>query len=93
MCVFVQCLANVNIINGVFEGYGKGQETPTITFYMIKAKINRYLEAGLLWSFLFNIMDVCSNEVCGMSKTKFEYINYGGNAITLFRNSRSKGYE
>jgi hypothetical protein len=43
----------------VLEGYGKGQEAPTITFYMIKAKINRYLQAGLLWSFLFNIVDVC----------------------------------
>jgi hypothetical protein len=43
----------------MLEGYGKGQETPTITFYMIKARINRYLQARLLWSFLFNIVDVC----------------------------------
>jgi hypothetical protein len=36
MCVFVQCLADVNIgllINGVLERYGKGQEAPTTTFY------------------------------------------------------------
>jgi len=59
MCVFVQCLTNVSIISGMLEGYGKGQETPTITFYMIKARINRYLQARLLWSFLFNIVDVC----------------------------------
>jgi hypothetical protein len=35
MCVFVQCLVDVNIgffINDVLEGYGKGQEAPTITF-------------------------------------------------------------
>jgi hypothetical protein len=45
MCVFVQCLANVSIISGMLDGYGKGQEAPTITFYMIKARINRYLQA------------------------------------------------
>jgi hypothetical protein len=36
MCVFVQCLADVNVglfINGVLEGYGKGQEAPTTIFY------------------------------------------------------------
>jgi hypothetical protein len=36
MCVFVQRPTDVSIgflISGVLEGYGKGQEAPTITFY------------------------------------------------------------
>jgi len=47
MCVFVQCLVDVNIgllISGVLEGYEKGQRHQPLHFIMIKARINRYLQ-------------------------------------------------